>query len=204
MHTGTEITMKYVVYIRSPQELRDRIRLFRTQISAYRTKIPSLEPHCTLMSVRCKESDEAAILESLESIAQDPFEITVEGSLELFDPNCLTIRIKPSHRLSQLHQTVIDRLKDFILWEETPPLQEPWASDSKRNKAYHTYGSPFFGKDFYTPHITIAEVDPEIMSRPKLLDKSMFADYAWTADSFIMIRKVKPPKILKTYELKKG
>ncbi len=174
--------MKYLVHIRPPKEVSDLIFRYRKSLAGYLKRVSRSGPHITLMTIYASIKREKEIVKSLEELSWQEFYVKTDD-LELFkvgDENSLFLRLKKNPVLTGLHLKVIEALKGYIKWGETPDFTE----EESRSKVYSTYGSPYYA-EFYNPHISIGLVRPEIINDSRF-DASHFRSNRWTIAEFYL------------------
>lgn len=194
--------LKYLVYLRPPQELSDELGLYRVGIKEHITHIPSAGDHCTLMTGRFDEKDEKKIIDDLQDIVTQPFLVSLEN-LEMFGNNPLVARLKTSVALMQLHLAVIENLCHYLNWPAILPLDknDSTLNTPERKKVYERYGAPVFGQ-FYNPHITIADINPTLQQEE--IPKATFLNYSWHVKDWYLLKKENGIwKMLRRFRLEK-
>ena len=174
--------MKYLVHAKPPKEISDCIAMYRAEFATYVTKISKNDSHTTLMAIQVMPSNEKKVVTALDELDWNEFE-TESENLDLFDETSLVIRLKKTNDLMGFHRMIIEALKGYIHWDETPKFD----GDESKRKTYEVYGSPFYA-DFYNPHITVAHVNPEIL-RDKNFDRNYFKGRGWRVFEFYLSRR---------------
>jgi len=149
--------MKYLVHLKPEEHLAQAIFDYRSRISQYITNVSANILHLTIMVLQAESEKEAAIIGSLESITTDKLQIEPD-QLDLFDESTLVLKIKPKPPLMTFHNNVIESLRSHINWDETPHFE----GDENRKTLYKRYASSYV-KEFYRPHISIAQVNPDLL-----------------------------------------
>lgn len=128
------------------------------------------------------EKNESSARSTLENIVVPSLELKAKD-LAVFhekDVNTLVLRLEKNPALANLHQKVIDALRKYICWEETPPILAAHEQDNQRKSAYANYGIAFYG-DFYQMHISIAQFSPSFQLNE---DDQAVPEISWCADTF--------------------
>ena len=190
--------MKYLVHIKPSEEFSEKLMMYRSQITDSITKISSNGLHCTLMSIRIKESDELRAIQSLEQISMQQFYVQSDA-VDIFDNNSLVIKLQRSSDLLELHKKIIDGLQNFIDWEETPKPLHEYLNNPERLHIHNTYGS-LYCAEFYNPHITIAQFD-EILLKNISLSKNDFIRFGWNVNNFFLSKKQSKWEVVRKFSL---
>lgn len=172
--------MKYVVHLEPDKEYTTMLAGFQRGIKPYINKLPSLGPHCTVMSLY--SSDEQGIMDKLAGIRLEPFR-AVSGSMDMFNPDALVIRLERSPQILRLHNDVIGALSGLIDWKETPPLEGRYTYNMA--ESFERYGRAYYGED-YNPHVTVAHVTEPLLDK---LDTGMFKGKGFDVKGFVLSRK---------------
>lgn len=178
--------MKYLVYLKTPKKLQEKVEFYREPIAEQIKKVSSTGIHCTLMVSQFDQDKEEKMVDVLEGIVKSTFTASLVGSVEDFGRGTLVAPLFETDPLRRLHYQVIRRLKPFIDREKVFPLSKQFSYDKDRISAYKRYGSPFFAQ-FYNPHLTICQVDREkLVSVPQT---RLFQNYSWEVGKFYLSKK---------------
>jgi len=185
--------MKYVALIRPLDDFQNYTLNIGRRYGKYAEKEPAIGHHCTLMVSKLNESAEDKLVSDLETITQSQFAAELTGELDLFDGMALVARVKRSPALHELHRQVIERMRHHIDWAETGRLLPQYESQPERAKVFHAYGTPYCGP-FYNPHISLAELNPNILKDPHLIQNKKLVmnkipAYAWSVFDFELVKK---------------
>ena len=178
--------MKYVVHLKPAEKFCEKLNKYREIINEHIIKMPSLEIHCTLMTIHANPENEKQILKKLGNVALQPFYSSAR-KLDMFDSDCLVIRLSKNSKFADLHNSVITSLSEFINWKETPELDSEYKKNPDKAKVYRLYGSPHYAQ-FYNPHITIAKIDPSVFGGREL-KKYFFMGDEFLIDNFALSKK---------------
>lgn len=179
--------MKYLVHLKPPQEIVDRIDQIRLFNQESVRKISTNVDHLTLMTLYSKArgtDNEEEIVNELEHIVQEPFFIS--GFLKPTQKNIhyqrnkrliLTLDSEERWKLKNLHQQIIKKLKKYINWKEVSKLA-PQFHDTPREEVYREFGSPYYA-EFFNSHITVGEVTDGKSLSSKEVEPIMIANPFW-------------------------
>lgn len=189
--------MKYLVHIRPDYQFTYAIDLWRRCVQEYVTKTSSNVPHCTLMTGRFKESDEAIIVQQLKSIQRKSFAGVIR-EFDVFEEDAKSTLVAKvsSPEVHVLHQDIIEQLHLYIDWSETPQQD---VGDEKRKAAYEKYSSPFYA-EFFNPHISIAEIKNDA-DKKKIIAALPKTVYGWFVSGFYLSKKKNDWVIVEKFEL---
>ena len=149
--------MKYLVYFKPPDDLRFFANLFRNRIRERISKLPGVGLHCTLRVGRFDPKHEQEMLDALDQISVNPFQVSLEDRAQLFHNNTLVLPVQKSAALQQLHNDILGKLNDYLDWDNTFPLPAQYVGDSEREDIFAQHGSPFVAQ-LYNPHITLCKI----------------------------------------------
>jgi 2'-5' RNA ligase len=174
--------MKYLVHLRPSNEFSGLVHEYRYEFAGCLTKVSKNVLHTTLMTVYLNPADEEKVIRILEGLTWEAFDAEAEN-LDMFDESSLAIRIKRTYDLMALHNQVIESLRKCINWAETPRF----SADDNRKAIYERFGSPYYA-EFYNPHLTIAQVNPAILSDSSF-DPAYFRGKGWKVSEFYLSRR---------------
>tara|TARA_Y100000310_G_scaffold153901_1_gene153465 strand:- start:28851 stop:29414 length:564 start_codon:yes stop_codon:yes gene_type:complete len=175
--------MKYITYIKPPKEL---IQFSEDFTNKYANRIRHntiLGLHCTLRVGRFDKKFESRMYDVLKEIEFEPFNISLDGMVELFHPDAVVMKVSKDNNVQTLHQKILDKLEPYHNREEHDSTVDGFNDSNDRSEVIAKYSSPFVA-EFYEPHITLC-----YMHEPHLPNLSRFKGLTWKVDGFHFARK---------------
>jgi 2'-5' RNA ligase len=156
MISGSSENMKYLVSLKPPLDVCQRLESVQESLGLNLIRRPRGGLHCTLKVMRV--GNEPKLVDKLEKINVDNFPLELElGDYALFNGRRLVVRIKPTISLILTHYRVLRSELGIHNRCRSKLMPSQFEGDQEREEIYGFFGSPYVGK-FYSPHITLGRV----------------------------------------------